>query len=86
MEADIDFDVIAHLGHIKNIDVQSRGYFYAGFHDSMFSMLTFYACIRLYFVRLTLLYGDNEQKIAPIGLFSAPSRLDSFVAQQRVRM
>lgn len=40
---------------------------------------------RVYFVRLTLLYGEDEQRVAPIGLFSAPSRLDSFVADQRVR-
>lgn len=26
MEADIDFDVIAHLGFVRNIDVASRGY------------------------------------------------------------
>lgn len=35
-------------------------------------------------MRLSLLYGDDEQRVAPIGLFSAPSRLDSFVAEQRV--
>jgi hypothetical protein len=47
-------------------------------------VLSGYLMCRLYFVRASLLYGPDEQIIAPVAIFAEPSRLDSTVGEQRV--
>jgi Putative serine esterase (DUF676)/Protein FAM135 len=60
----VDYDIIVHLGTLRNVDMSSRG---------------------VYMIHLTLLYGyDMRCLISPVGIFSAPSTLDSFVDEQRV--
>lgn len=39
----------------------------------------------LYKINASLYYGQQRTKIGPVGLFAAPSCLDSFVGGQRVR-
>eukprot|EP01038_Epipyxis_sp_PR26KG_P010970 gene10970-14734_t len=58
MIADLDFDVVAHLGYVRNIDLLQKG---------------------LYIIQVTLHYGKEGTRIAPVGLFSAPSTLQSYV-------
>ena len=64
MEAAVDFDIIAHFGKLRNIDLSQRG---------------------IYYVQLKLFYGhDSKQLVNPVGVFSAPSTVDSFVKSMRV--
>jgi hypothetical protein len=65
MLADVDFDIVAHLGFIQNIDMEQKG---------------------IYVVQAGLYCGEIGRKIAPVGLFSAPSNMDSFVDTQKVNM
>lgn len=68
MEADIDFDVITHLGFIRNIDVASRGYTCHDENNNQdLDCLYVLPIVRVFFVRVTLFYGDNDQRITPIG-------------------
>jgi hypothetical protein len=65
MRADLDFDVVAQLGYVQNIDTYQKG---------------------LYKIQISLYYGKNGVKVAPVGLFSAPSVLNSNVRHQQVFM
>jgi len=66
MEASVDFDIIAHFGKLKNIDLSQRG---------------------IYYIQVKLFYGhDAKQVVNPVGVFSAPSTVDSFVKSLRVMM
>jgi hypothetical protein len=60
--ANIDLDILCHLGFVKNIDLSNRGIFY---------------------IQVSLIYGEKPGveglKISPVGLFSAPSTLDSHI-------
>lgn len=39
-----------------------------------------------YCVQVGLFYGEQKIKIIPVGIFSAPSSINSFVGEQRVRL
>ena len=75
LEAELDLDIVTHLGYVKNIDLAQKG---------------------IYSIQISLFYGNEISKhvsknyksegvrIAPIGLFSAPTSLDSYVDRQKV--
>ena len=68
MISNIELDVVCHLGYIKNISLLSRG---------------------AYYIQATLLHGGNDittatTKVAPIGSFSAPTTIDSYVGNQKI--
>ena len=63
MIADVDFDIVLHLGYVRNLDMSEKG---------------------LYILQISLLCGEIGKKIAPVGLFAAPSCLDSYVENQKV--
>lgn len=79
LDAELEFDIVAHLGYVKNIDLAQKG---------------------VYSIQMSLYYGNNFDKpgsrnnksqdkavkIAPIGLFSSPTSLDSYVASQKVKL
>ncbi len=71
MESSIDFDVVVHLGCLENIDLATRG---------------------VYYLELVLFYGKpsnykknkNYIKITPVGMFSAPTTIQSNVKGQAI--
>lgn len=63
MAANLDFDLIVHLGYLENVDLSQTG---------------------IYVVQVTLMYGEDGTRIAPVGLFSAPSKLESTIGPQRI--
>ena len=86
MQADIDFDIIAHLGYFRNVAMSLRGYVQIKWLQQCYHMLLFcvflFYCYRVYFIQVSLYYGDV--KISPVGMFSAPSALDSNVGKLKV--
>ena len=66
MLAEIDLNVILHLGRFRNVDLPTRG---------------------IYYIEAALYCGcapvtASSVQITPIGMFSAPQTLDSFVKRQ----
>ena len=81
LEAELDFDIVAHLGFVKNIDLAQKGIYSIQISLS-------------YGNELQKNNSHNNKKnqkasegirISPIGLFSSPTSVDSYVDSQMVK-
>ena len=90
MLADIDFDIVCHLGHVRNVAVSTRGVYFIKVALLFGKVPQVVAPTSLSLTKSpasTLMHptGDPSSnpkgaiKIAPVGVFSAPTSIDSTV-------